>query len=134
LAVVKIGQQVEFKNNDPITHNLFSKSTVNEKISKELLKEESFNLSFNKVEKIKINCEVHLWESAWLIIHDNRYFAITEDDGTYKIDGIPPGKYRIKVWHERLKITDPEVQSKTIDIKSEVDEKIDWFLGLPEDK
>jgi hypothetical protein len=38
--------------------------------------------------------------SAWIWVSRHPYIAVTGADGTYKIAGIPPGQYRLEVWHE----------------------------------
>jgi hypothetical protein len=52
----------------------------------------------------------HPWVAAYLAVFDHPYFAITAPDGTFKIDGVPPGRYRLKVWHERAKIAEQVVE------------------------
>jgi hypothetical protein len=43
----------------------------------------------------------HPWPTAYLAVFDHPYFAVTAPNGTFRIDGVPPGRYTIKVWHER---------------------------------
>ena len=38
--------------------------------------------------------------SAWVLVFGHRFFAVTEEDGSYRIDGVPPGTYNVVVWHE----------------------------------
>jgi len=39
---------------------------------------------------------------AWVGIFDHPFFAVTGDDGSFTIRGLPPGTYEIEAWHERL--------------------------------
>ncbi|HUJ27608.1 MAG TPA: carboxypeptidase regulatory-like domain-containing protein [Myxococcales bacterium] len=50
----------------------------------------------------KVSCDVHPWMRAWLLVLDTRKYAVTAEDGTYKIEDVPPGKHHVKIWHERL--------------------------------
>ena len=50
----------------------------------------------------KVSCDVHPWMRAWLLVLPTTAFAVTGEDGTYKIPDIPPGKHTVKFWHERL--------------------------------
>ena len=51
----------------------------------------------------------HPWPTAYLAVFDHPYFAVTAPNGTFRIDGVPPGKYRLKVWHERAKSAEQTV-------------------------
>lgn len=48
--------------------------------------------------------------SAFVVVFDNPYFAVTAKDGSYKIDNVPPGAYKLKTWHETLKSEEQEVK------------------------
>ena len=48
----------------------------------------------------------HPWPAAYLAVFDHPYYSITAPNGTFRIDGVPPGRYRLKVWHERAKVAE----------------------------
>jgi hypothetical protein len=41
--------------------------------------------------------------SAFIIVVETPYFSVTDQNGKYKIDNLPPGKHELAVWHERMK-------------------------------
>jgi plastocyanin len=49
---------------------------------------------------IRVVCDLHPNMGAWIVVHDSPYYAVTDERGGYRIDGIPPGRYRITMWHE----------------------------------
>ncbi|MBI1847527.1 MAG: carboxypeptidase regulatory-like domain-containing protein [Candidatus Rokubacteria bacterium] len=49
---------------------------------------------------VRVLCGAHPHMSAWLVVHDSPYVAVTDERGAYTIDGIPPGRYRVTLWHE----------------------------------
>lgn len=51
----------------------------------------------------------HPWPTAYVAVFDHPYFAVTAPNGTFTIDRVPPGKYRMKVWHERTKVAEQSV-------------------------
>ena len=52
----------------------------------------------------------HSWPTAYLAVFDHPYFAVTAPNGTFRIDGVPAGRYRLKVWHERAKAAEQVVE------------------------
>ena len=48
----------------------------------------------------------HSWPAAYIAVFDHPYFAVTAPNGTFRIDGVPPGRYRLKVWHERARLAE----------------------------
>ena len=51
---------------------------------------------------LRLTCDVHSWTHAWIAAFDHPYFATTGGDGSFSIDSIPPGRYRLRLWHPRL--------------------------------
>ncbi|MBI2892991.1 MAG: hypothetical protein HYY06_05530 [Deltaproteobacteria bacterium] len=52
--------------------------------------------------RVQIKCDVHAWMSSWIVVFNHPYHAVTSADGSFRIQGVPPGTYPLKVWHERL--------------------------------
>jgi plastocyanin len=58
----------------------------------------------------KVSCDVHPWMRAWLLVLPTSAFAVTGEDGTYKIAGVPRGRHKVRIWHERLGERDAQVE------------------------
>jgi hypothetical protein len=58
---------------------------------------------------VKFKCDVHPWMTAYVVVSGNPFFAVTGDDGSYKITGVPAGKYTVEAWHERYGTKTTEV-------------------------
>jgi plastocyanin len=50
---------------------------------------------------LKFKCDVHPWMTGYVVVSGNPFFAVTGDDGHFKITDVPPGKYTLTAWHER---------------------------------
>lgn len=51
---------------------------------------------------VEVRCVEHPFARAYIAVFDHPYFAVTDERGAFKIDGLPAGTYDVKVWHERL--------------------------------
>ena len=58
----------------------------------------------------RVSCDVHPWMRAWIIVLPTRAYAVTDEEGKYRIEDLPPGKHRVKIWHERLGEREAEVE------------------------
>jgi hypothetical protein len=103
VTAVMAGERTRVKNSDPILHNthgFLGKPTV-------------FNLALPNRDQmiditkrltrpgiIRVVCDAHPHMTAWMIVHDSPYYAVTDERGAYRIEGIPPGGYRVTMWHE----------------------------------
>ncbi len=64
---------------------------------------------FREPAEIEVVCEQHPWTHAWIAVLDHPYFALTTASGTFSIDGIPAGRYRVRAWHPALGFADDSV-------------------------
>lgn len=51
---------------------------------------------------VPFKCNQHPWEKAYVSFFNHPFFAVTDEKGNYKIEGLPPGSYKITAWHEKL--------------------------------
>jgi plastocyanin len=101
LAIVA-GTWVDFPNNDRTYHNVFSLSKGNEFNLGRYASGRSRAFRFERPGVVRVFCEIHSHMSAFILVFAHRFFAVTDDDGRYRIDGIPPGTYTLAVWNETV--------------------------------
>jgi hypothetical protein len=51
---------------------------------------------------VKMLCDVHPWELAWILSLDHPYHTVTDEKGAFVLEGVPPGRYTLALWHEKL--------------------------------
>ncbi len=51
---------------------------------------------------IHVKCDVHPWMSGYVGVLEHPFFAVTGKDGTFTIEGLPPGEYTVEAWQEKL--------------------------------
>jgi plastocyanin len=101
VIVVPVGATVEFPNEDPIFHNVFSVSGEN-RFDLDLYKRpKSGTWTFQHPGVARVYCNIHPQMSAVVIVRDNPYFTKTAQDGSFSIPDVPAGKYVVHAWHER---------------------------------
>ncbi len=59
---------------------------------------------------VHFKCDVHPWMSAYVGVLDHPFYAVTGDDGTFSLQGLPPGEYVIEAWHEKYGTQDATVK------------------------
>lgn len=100
LLVVPVGSAVVFPNEDPFFHNVFS---VYEGTRFDLGLYESGSskeVRFNRPGPSYIFCNIHPEMSAIIMVMTTPYYATTDAQGNYSIEGVPPGEYEFSVWYE----------------------------------
>lgn len=109
------GTTVDFHNSDDVLHNVFSPDGCAEKFNLGTWpKGESKSYTFKNPGCISVMlCNVHPEMEAYVLVLETPYYAVSENDGSYKIKDIPPGKYTLKCWHEKLKETSAEITVTT---------------------
>jgi len=114
---VLIGATVDFPNNDKVDHNVFSMSRTKKFNLGSYPAGESKSVVFDKPGIVELRCDVHAEMAAYILVMKNPYFAVTDKQGHFIIPAsnhlkqigltgvkdLPPGKYFIKTWHEKLK-------------------------------
>ncbi len=110
VQAISLGQWIELKNTDPVLHS------VDAILGQQTL----FNVALwpgRAVRKpvaypgvVRINCGVHSWMNAYIVVTDNPYHAVTDLYGAYEIDDIPPGTYKLRLWQELLGTQEKEVR------------------------
>ena len=97
-----VGQELEVRNSDATLHNVHSISKANPQFNNaQPMKGMKMTKTFAKEETFKVKCEVHPWMGAYIGVFNHPYHAVTGDDGSFTIKGLPAGEYTIEAWHEK---------------------------------
>jgi plastocyanin len=101
VVVVPVGGTVEFPNQDPVFHNVFSVSGEN-RFDLDLYKRpKSGTQTFQSPGLVRVYCNIHPQMSAIVLVRDNPFWTRAAADGAFVIPDVPPGAWVVKAWHER---------------------------------
>ena len=116
VQAVTVGTTVNVINDDKVLHKLiFMKLGTNDTLVVTPFFNSGQIVATERLAKtpgmVEVKCADHPWEHAYIAVFDHPYFAVTEDDGSFKIDSLAPGSYKLMVWREGLaKPTEQPVQ------------------------
>jgi plastocyanin len=100
VLAVTVGSVVDFANDDRTYHNVFSLSKTKRFDLGRYPRGASRSVRFDKPGVVRVFCEIHSHMNAFILVFAHRYFATTDHEGRYRIEGIPPGTYAVVVWNE----------------------------------
>ena len=116
VVAVGVGQPIQFANADAVKHNVKTFARENPPLNVTLLGAGAgrpVTRTFRLADEIKVGCDSHKWMSAWIIVRDSPYFAITGEGGEFTIGDVPSGTYKMVVWHESLERLEKTVELAT---------------------
>ena len=100
LLAVTVGTTVDFPNDDRTYHNVFSLSKTKRFDLGRYAAGRSKSVRFDRPGVVRVFCEIHSHMNAFILVFTHRFFGVTDPDGRYQIDGVPPGTYTLVSWVE----------------------------------
>ena len=124
VLVIQVGTTVEFKNSDPLSHNVFSISET-KRFNLGLYSRGAVRrLKFDKPGIVELLCNVHSEMAAYIVVVKNPYFARTDSEGACRIAGVPAGQHRLRCWHERY-----PAQERMVQVPESESVMVDFSMG-----
>jgi hypothetical protein len=103
VITVPLDSELKIHTSDPINHNIHTYSFENDPINIMFLPgQDAYSQEMEEAEVIKVECDLHDWMRAWIVVTPNAYSAVSGADGSFEIPDVPPGKYELTAWHETL--------------------------------
>ena len=104
VLAITAGTTVDFPNSDHIYHNVFSLSKTERFDLGRYAKGKSKSVRFDQPGIVRVFCEIHSHMNAFILVFAHPYFAMTDSDGRYRIDNVPPGNYSVIAWNEGVAV------------------------------
>ena len=100
----RAGQTLRIVNADAALHNVHSVSAAGLDFN---VAQPAAGMKFDfklaaEQKMLRLSCDVHPWMRAFVGVVGHPWFAVTGEDGRFKLAGVPPGRYDLVLWHERF--------------------------------
>lgn len=109
---LQAGQPLVIRNDDETMHNVHAIPKMNDEFNfAQTKKGDEITKKFTSAEvMVRIKCDAHGWMAAWAGVVNHPFYAVTGEDGTFELKGLPPGEYLVATWHERFGLRDQTVK------------------------
>lgn len=100
LLAVQTGTTVDFPNSDSTYHNVFSLSRARRFDLGRYAAGRTKSVRFDRPGVVRVFCDIHSHMSAFVVVFNHPYFRVTDADGRFRIDNVPPGTYTVVGWYD----------------------------------
>ena len=109
VVVVPVGGTVEFLNSDRLLHNVRGGGKENPPFNRAQPHARTIAIGFKSPEVLRVDCDLHSWMRGWIVVADHPFYAVTNEEGEFVFENVPPGKYKLQAWQETLGRVNQEV-------------------------
>lgn len=102
VTVVTPGTRVDFPNRDDVRHHVYSFSEAKRFELKLYQGRPEAPVTFDRAGLVVLGCNIHDHMTAWIVVSDTPWFARTPASGEAQLPDVPPGDYRLRVWHPSM--------------------------------
>ena len=100
VLAITTGTTVDFPNSDRIYHNVFSLSKTRPFDLGRYAVGRSKSIRFDRSGIVRVFCDIHSHMNAFILVFSHPFFSVTDAEGRYRIDNVPPGSYALVAWNE----------------------------------
>jgi hypothetical protein len=123
---VRVNQEIVLENSDPVLHNAHLMANENKEANYSLLPKHSKSIRLAVPEIfVRLKCDVHPWEFAYIAAVEHPFFAVTDKSGQFMLPPLPPGRYTVSAYHRKAGQISQEVElneneSRSIEFRFQV--------------
>jgi hypothetical protein len=100
VLAITVGTTVDFPNSDTTFHNAFSLAPTGAFDLGRYRPGRTKSFRFDRPGPVPVSCDIHSHMSAYILVFNHPFFAVTDEEGRYSIAGVPAGTYTLTVWSE----------------------------------
>jgi plastocyanin len=100
VLAVRVGTVIDFPNEDSVFHNVFSLSKTKRFDLGRYPRGQSKAIRVDEPGIVRVFCDIHSHMNAFILVFAHRFFDVTDEQGRYRIEQVPPGTYTLVAWYE----------------------------------
>jgi hypothetical protein len=105
LLLVPANGTLQLKSSDPVLHTVHMSGSADYNLPFPFANQ-TVSRTMNREGLVDLRCNAgHVWMNAEMLVVQHPYYAVTDEDGNFKLTNVPPGDYEIEAWHEGWKVT-----------------------------
>ena len=140
VQAILVGADLNIRNSDPLLHDVRTRLDGKPFFNLALpIQGQTIKRRIRKAGLMTVSCDAHPHMRGYIHVFEHPYFAVTDGEGTFRIEDVPPGKYVLKVWHAGWKVTgkdrdgrliyeEPHVLSKEVTVLEKQEAKVNFEL------
>lgn len=103
ISLVRTGQPFVIRNSDTVGHNTNLQLRANGATNTTIAAGTDTKRVLTKAEAVPmpVDCNIHPFMHAWILVKDDPYMIVSAEDGTFEIKNVPAGKHEFEFWHEK---------------------------------
>jgi plastocyanin len=124
-----VGSTLRFPNSDNIKHQVYSFSPAKKFELPLYAGQEAQSVLFDKPGVVVLGCNIHDWMVGYIYVSETPFFAKTDAAGSASLKDLPPGEYRVRIWHPEMAGTE-ESTLRTAQLSAEAPASESWRIGV----
>ncbi|HYW49156.1 MAG TPA: hypothetical protein VE861_01050 [Gemmatimonadaceae bacterium] len=96
-----VGGAVKFPNQDPFSHNVFSNAEIGRFDLGLYRRRDTRSATFRQSGVYAVYCNIHPRMASYVVAVPGPHVTRATPSGTFTLRGVAPGRYVLRVWHER---------------------------------
>ncbi len=110
VMVVPVGTAVAFPNRDTVRHHVYSFSPTKTFEIKLYAGSDANPVLFDRAGIAVLGCNIHDNMTAWVVVVETPHYGRSAQAGTVALNNVPPGNYRLRVWHPAMPVGAPPIE------------------------
>jgi hypothetical protein len=103
VLAMETNQEIWVQNDDSVAHTVHPMARINKELNRSQPPgTPPMVIKYDQAEIIRVKCELHPWMRGVFVVLKNSHYSVSDENGSFSLPDLPPGKYTITAWHEQF--------------------------------